>query len=152
VLTRAVGGAIPATITGSYGGAQVTATLSVTRPTVATASFGVTGPSLTDTCELSNGGNTLNCTFNGSTSTAPGRIVAWDWSWGVATTLTQTTTGPELTQADVNCSLLPPPPFPPGEPWFTMTVTLKIHDELGNVSAEATNRGVRLLPHGNCGF
>jgi hypothetical protein len=53
---------------------------------------------------------------------------------------------------DVNCSLLPPPPLPPGNPWLTMIVTLKIHDNLGNVSAEATDSGVRLLPRGVCGY
>ena len=52
--------------------ASASASVSVTKPTVATASFGITGPSETDTCTMSNGGNTLNCTFNGSTSTAPG--------------------------------------------------------------------------------
>jgi hypothetical protein len=33
-----------------------------------------------------------------------------------------------------------------------MTVTLKIHDDLGNVSAEVKDSGVRLLPQGVCGF
>lgn len=152
VSTRAVGGTIAGTITASYGGVSASAVLSVTRPTVATASFGVTGPTETDTCTLTNGGNTLNCTFNGSTSTAPGTIIAWDWSYGVATTFAQTTSGPVLTMPAVNCSMLPPPPLPPGVSWFMMTVTLKIHDDLGNVSAQATNSGVRLLPQGSCGF
>jgi hypothetical protein len=52
----------------------------------------------------------------------------------------------------IQCSLLPPPPLPPGNPWFTMIVTLTIHDSLGNVSAEASHTGVRLLPQGACGF
>jgi hypothetical protein len=51
----------------------------------------------------------------------------------------------------INCSLLPPPPLPPGNPWFTLIVTLKIHDNLGN-SAEVTDSGARLLPQGACGF
>jgi hypothetical protein len=152
ISTRAVGGTISGTISGSYGGASASAVLSVTRPTVATASFGVTGPTATDTCTLVNNGNTLNCTFNGSTSTAPGNIIAWDWSYSVATTFAQTTSGPQLTMPSVNCSLLPPPPLPPGDPWFTMTVKLKVHDDLGNVSAEVANSGVRLLPQGVCGF
>src|SRR5205085_11777575 len=125
--------------------------ISVTRPTVATARFGVSGPSETETCTLTNNGTTLDCTFNGSTSSAPGNIVAWDWSWGVATTFTQTTTGPVLTMPAINCSLLPPPPLPPGEPWFTMTVTLTIRDDLGNV-AQATDSGARLIPQGACGY
>jgi hypothetical protein len=152
VTTRTVGGTIAVTISGSYDGASVSAVLSVTRTTVATAGFGVTGPTETDTCAFANNGNTLDCTFNGSTSTAPGTIVAWDWSWGVATTFTQTTAGPLLTMPPVNCSLVPPPPLPSGNPWFTMIVKLKIHDDLGNVSAEAVNSGVRLMPQGVCGF
>jgi hypothetical protein len=151
IMTRAVGGSIIGTISGSYGGGSASAALSVTRPTVATASFGVSGPTETETCTLTNNGNTLDCTFDGSTSTAPGTIIAWDWSYGVAATFTQTTSGPQLTMPGVNCSLLPPPPLPPGNPWLTMIVTLKIHDNLGNI-AEAKDSGARLLPLGVCGF
>jgi hypothetical protein len=152
ISTRAVGGTIPATIGGSYGGVSASAMLSVTRPTVATAGFGVTGPTETDTCTLTSDGGTLNCTFDGNTSTAPGTITTWDWSWSVATTFKQTTSGPVLTMPAVNCNLLPPPPLPPGNPWFTMIVKLKISDNLGNVSPEVVNPGVRLLPQGACGF
>jgi hypothetical protein len=52
----------------------------------------------------------------------------------------------------VNCGLVPPPPFPDGPPWFTMVVTLRVHDSMGNVSEEAVNRGVRLIPKNVCGF
>ena len=152
IFTRAVGGTIIATIAGSYGGVSASAALSVTRPPVATASFGVTGPTVTETCTLTNNGNTLDCTFNGSTSTAPGTIIAWDWSYGVAKTFTQTTSGPVLTMPTVDCSMVPPPPFPAGVTWFTMTVKLTVHDTLGNVSAEAVDSGVRLFPQGVCGF
>ena len=153
ILTTVVGSAGTGTINASYGGGSKSATLSVTPPTVATASFGVTGPSTTETCELANSGNTLNCTFNGSSSTAPGTITAWDWSYGVApaTTSVPNQPGPTLTNPGFNCSLLPAPPLPAGEPWFTLIVTLKIHDDRGNVG-EATNPGVRLLPQGACGF
>ena len=130
----------------------MSATLSVTAPTQATANFGVTGPTVTDTCTLTNNGNTLNCTFNGSTSTAPGPIVAWDWTFGVAKTFAQTTSGPVLSMPAVDCSIVPAPPFPSGVTWFTMTVTLKVHDNQGNVSAVAVNDGVRLFPQGTCGF
>jgi hypothetical protein len=126
--------------------------LSVTRPTGATARFGVTGPTESETCTLTNGGSTLNCTFNGSTSTAPGTIIAWDWSYSIATTVSQTTSGPELTMPGITCGLLPPPPMPPGNQWLTMTVRLRIRDNLGNVSADAVNSGVRLFPLGTCGF
>jgi hypothetical protein len=126
--------------------------LSVTRPTVATASFGVSGPSVTDTCTLTNNGNTIDCTFDGSTSTAPGTIVAWNWTYTVATTFSQTTSGPQLSMPSVNCSLIPPPPLPSGVQWFGMTVTLQVRDNLGNVSAVVADSGVRLLPQGVCGF
>jgi len=152
ITTRAVGGNTSVAISGSYGGGSASAMLAITRATVATASFGVSGPTETSTCELANGGNTLNCTFNGSTSTAPGTITAWDWTYGVATMFTQPTTGPVLTMPAINCTLLPPPPLPPGNPWFMMVVTLKVHDNQGNVSTVTTDSGVRLLPQGSCGF
>jgi len=147
-----VGGATSIDVTGSYGGASASATLAVTPPTVATARFGVRGPTESDTCTLMDEGKTLNCTFDGTTSTAPGTITAWDWSYGVAAMFTQTTSGPVLTMPAVNCSLLPPPPFPEGPQGFTMIVTLKVHDSLGNVSAEAVNRSVRVIPKDVCGF
>jgi hypothetical protein len=153
VTTKVVGGTQSATITGSYGGATKTASLSVTPPTVANANFGVQGPTETETCTMSNGGNTLDCTFNGSTSTAPGTITAYDWTFGVAKTLSLTTTGPVVTNPTVDCSFIPPPPFPnPAEAWFNMTVTLVIHDSLGNVSTKAADTGVRVIPKSVCGF
>jgi hypothetical protein len=155
VGTRLVGGTIAGTVTASYGGASMSAGLSVTKPTVATASFGITGPSETETCTMTNSGNTLNCFFNGSTSTAPGNIIAWDWSYRVGTTLTltQTTTGPQLTMPAVSCSWLPAPPLPAGgNQWLSLIVTLKVRDDLGNVSAEATDSGARVFPQGVCGY
>jgi hypothetical protein len=156
ISTSAVVGTTSGTITGSYGGASASAVLSVTQPTVATASFGVRGPNYSDTCELANSGNTLNCTFDGSSSTAPGPITNWDWSYGVATMLAQakTTTGQVVTMPDFNCGMLPPPPLPPGgEPWFYMTITLKIHDNQGNISTVTIDNGVRLLSQvGVCGY
>jgi hypothetical protein len=151
ISTRSGGGAASVTITASYGGGSASAVLSITRSPVAVARFGITGPTETETCEMSNGGRQLSCTFDGRTSSAPGTIIAFDWSYSVAGTFAQTTSGPVLSNPAVDCSLLPPPPLPPGNPWFTLTVTLKIHDDRGNV-AETTDRGARLLPHGTCGF
>jgi len=150
--TRGAGGTIPATITASYGGGSKSATLSVTPPTQATANFGVTGPNESDTCTLTNSGNTLNCTFNGSTSTAPGTIVEWDWTFGVAKTFSQNTSSAVLTMPAVDCSIVPAPPLPANTTWFTMTVTLIVKDNQGNVSTAAVNNGVRLFPQGTCGY
>ena len=103
---------------------------------------------------MTNAGNTLNCTFNGSTSRAPGTIVAWDWTYGAATIFSQTTTVPVLAMPAVNCGIMPPPPLPaaPASQFFRLTVTLKVHDNLGNVSAVVTNDDARLFPAGVCGF
>jgi hypothetical protein len=155
VRTRLVGGTIPGTVTASYGGGSASASVSVTKPTVATASFGITGPTETDTCTMTNGGNTLNCAFNGTTSTAPGNIVAWDWSYRVGTMppLTQTTSSAILTTPAANCSWLPAPPLPAGgNQWLPLIVTLKVHDDMGNVSVEAVNNGARVIPLGVCGY
>jgi hypothetical protein len=33
-----------------------------------------------------------------------------------------------------------------------MVISLKVHDDLGNVSTVVTDNGARLLPQGACGF
>jgi hypothetical protein len=152
VATRPGSGVTSVTVTATYGGQSASAVLSVTRPTVATARFGVSGPTETETCEMSSDGRTLICTFDASTSSAPGNIVSYDWSYSVAGTFKQTTAGAVLKNPTVDCGLMPSPPMPAGNPgWFTLTVTLTIRDDRGNV-AQATDSGARLLPHGACGF
>jgi hypothetical protein len=152
VLTQVVSGPTTAIIKGSYGGASVTVTIALTRPTVATANFGVTGSQVTETCAVINGGTAIDCTFNGSTSAAPGNIIAYDWTWAVAgSSKAQTTSGPVFANPPFNCGMLPPPPLP-ATGFLAMTVTLKIHDDAGNVSAVAANNQIRLLPQGSCGY
>ena len=114
--------------------------------------FGVTGPTQSETCTLSDGGNTLTCTFDGSESSAPGKITAFDWTYGASSTRSQTTTSAVLTNPQFNCSMIPAAPLPAGTGWLTMSVKLKVRDELGNVSAEASHNDVRLLPQGSCGY
>ena len=151
--TRVVGETIASTISGSYGGANASAVLSVTPPAnAATARFGVSGTDVTDTCKMAPDGASLQCTFDGSTSTAPGTIVGWDWTYSVATTISVTTTTPVLTMPSASCALLPAPPLPAGTTSFPLRVTLRIRDSLGNVSAVATDSGARVLPQGACGF
>jgi hypothetical protein len=153
VTTRFVSANVAVTIRGSYGGGSASVALSVAAPTVATASFGVSGTGGTDTCVVINGGNNLECTFNGSTSTAPGTITAWDWTYAAGTTTrSQTTTGPILANPGISCAFLPAPPFPAGASSFPLTVTLQIHDSLGNVSAVKVDNSARVLPGGLCGF
>jgi hypothetical protein len=156
VATKAVTQATSSTIGGSYGGASATAVLAVTAPvTVATARFGVRGSDVTDTCQMAPDGLSLQCTFDGSTSTAPGTIVAWDWTYtvpAVAATISKTTTTPILSMPSATCAFIPGPPLPAGITSFPLTVTLVIHDSLGNVSAVASETGARVLPQGACGF
>ena len=86
----------------------------------ATARFGVSGTDVTDTCKMAPDGASLECTFDGSTSTAPGTIVGWDWTYTVATTIAQTTTTPVLTMPSASCALLPAPPLPAGTTSFPL--------------------------------
>jgi hypothetical protein len=152
VSTRSVADTVVNTIGGSYGGKSATAALSITRATLAVASFGVAGSTESDTCSLENDGKVLACTFDGSTSSAPGPIVAWDWTFAAAATFTASSSGPILTQPATNCSLLPDPAMPHDYAWFPLTVTLTVRDSLGNVSAQAINRSARVFPKGTCGF
>jgi hypothetical protein len=152
--TKTGTGVTSGSITATYGGASVAATVTVNRSAVAIARFGVTGPNETDTCEMGNNGNMLNCTFNGSTSSAPGTIVSYEWTYSVVGggSFSQTTTGATLTNPAINCSLMPSPPLPPGNSSFPLTVTLRIHDDRGNVADASNNGGARLLPMHTCGF
>jgi hypothetical protein len=152
VLTQVVSAPTNATIHAAYGGASQTATIVLTRPSVATANFGVTGAQVTETCAVINGGAALDCAFDASTSSAPGKITAYDWTWAVAgSPKALTTSAAILVNPSFSCSMLPPPPLP-AMGALTMTVTLKIRDDSGNVSPVATNAGVRLLPQGSCGY
>jgi hypothetical protein len=82
--------------------------------------------------------------------------VAWDWTYGVpgATIFSRRTTTAVLTQPDVSCSFLPSPPLPapPADQFYKLTVTLKVTDSLGNVSAVSSNPNARVFPSGTCGF
>ena len=152
VTTRLVGGRIVGTVSASYGGVTRSLEVAVTRPVVATAVFGVTGATSTDSCTVQPGGASLECTFDGTPSTAPGTITSWDWTWGVQTSKAQTTSGPELVNPSFDCSLLPPPPLPPGTSNLTLIVTLVVRDDDGHVSEKAVNNEVRLFPAGACGY
>src|SRR4029077_8607425 len=117
VTTRVVGTTVSSTVSGAYNGGTASATLSVTPPAanVATARFGVRGTNVTDTCQMAADGASLVCTFDGSTSTAPGTIVAWDWTYSIGpigTTTARPTTTAMLSMPSASCALLPAPPLP----------------------------------------
>ena len=132
--------------------APTTATIALMRPAVATANFGVTGSHVTDTCAVISNGTALDCTFDGSASSAPSSITAYDWTWSVGgNQKAQTTSGSVLATPSFSCSMLPPAPLP-ATGFVTMTVTLKVHDDAGDVSPMASNGAIRLLPQGSCGY
>ena len=157
VATRPVGGTVAATVSATWAGVSRSANLSVLaepEPTVAVARFGVSSSTESETCEMTNGGDTLDCTFNGSSSSAPGTIVEWNWSWSIAGTASMkaTTAGPVFAMPAASCAMLPAPPLPAGVTSFPLVVKLVIRDSLGNVSADAVDPGARVLPQGVCGF
>src|SRR5712692_6935028 len=80
VSTTFVSTSTPVMIGGSFnGGAMQTANLTIMPALV--ASFVVTGPTGNNNCKLQNGGNSVDCTFDGSASTGP--ITTWLWSYGI---------------------------------------------------------------------
>jgi trimeric autotransporter adhesin len=157
VNTRAVGGAfnnVP--INASAGSLNAAATLTVTpaAPPVPVARFGVSGPSGTDTCRVTNGGNGFDCTFNGSTSTGStgATVNQWNWSYSIAGSKSETTTVPTLTPSP-GCGVIGDGPLPSGTTSLLMKVTLTVRDTTGATSAVASNNGVRVLPQaGSCNF
>jgi hypothetical protein len=81
-----LGGTITATVASAA--RRHPQSLSITRPTVATALRRRAGPTESDTCTLKRGA-TLNVRTNAALVGA-GSIVAWDWSYTVGTSLTAT--------------------------------------------------------------
>jgi hypothetical protein len=151
-MTRPVTDTVTGTITGAYGGATTSAALAVTKVTAAIARFGVTGSTESETCRLLNSGTSIECVFDGSTSTSPGRIVEWQWTWGVSGSRSQTTATATLERPSFDCSMMPAAPLPAGTSWLALSVTLVVRDDRGNVSDPAMNRDVRLFPQGSCGY
>jgi hypothetical protein len=155
VNTRAVGGNfnnVP--INASAGSLNATATLTVTTaaPTVPIANFTVSGPSGSNTCRVDITGTALDCTFNGSASTASpgGTLNQWSWTYSARGSKSQTTTTPTLAPTP-DCVLLGS--GPPGTTSLQMTVTLAVRDTLNATSAVATNNNVSVIPQpGVCGF
>jgi len=158
INTRAVGGTFSnVPITASAGGVSTTATLTVTpvAPVVPTARFTVGGPSGTDTCKLTNNGNSFDCTFDGSASTASAgaTVNLWNWTYTIGGTKSESTTVPTLTPSPGGCSLIPPASSaPPGATSLQMTVTLQVRDSLAANSTVVTNANVKMLPNKLCGY
>jgi hypothetical protein len=157
VNTRAVGGTFSNVLIAATAGAlSANATLTVTpvAPVVPTARFTVGGPSGTDTCKLTNNGNSFDCTFDGSASTASAgaTVNLWNWTYTIAGTKPESTTVPTLSPTP-GCNLIPPASSaPPGATSLQMTVTLQVRDSGANNSTVVTNANVKMLPNKLCGY
>lgn len=150
VTTRAVGGTIPVTISGSLGGATRTASLNVTAQPL-TASFSVSGP---NACLVAQDGGSLVCTFDGSASTG-NNLNQWRWTWTVAgRTQSTNTPGPRLESPTTGgCSLFAGVTTRTSPNPIQMTVTLQVVQSGGDASAPVTNNNVFVTPRsGVCGF
>lgn len=159
VTTRAVGGTINIVITASLSGVTKTANLAVTQQAVALAArFTVASlvNAAADTCQLASDGSTLRCRFDGSTSTSPNGFKEYQWTWQLPNKpVSATTTSSTLDNPSTNgCGIFSGGTVTTtsGNP-ISMTVKLKVMDNTGSLSAEATNINVQILPtKGACGF
>jgi hypothetical protein len=143
-------------IGGSYnGGAMQSASLTIT-PVPLAPSFVVSGPSGTDTCKLENSGNSLDCTFDGSGSTGPVAITTWFWRYAIRAP--NGSTGSFKSEQSNNAKLKPNPgcnffaSVTKGTMSVNIEVRLAVRDAGGNLSSEAVDTNVSVLPKGNCGF
>jgi len=158
INTRAVGGTFSnVLITASAGALSANATLTVTppAPVLPVARFTVGGPTGTDTCTLTNNGNSFDCTFDGSASTASAgaTVNLWNWTYTIAGTKPESTTVPTLTPSPGGCSLIPPASSAPsGATFLHMTVTLQVRDSLAANSTVVTNNDVKMKPNHLCGY
>jgi hypothetical protein len=140
------------TITAAFGGATQTATLTVTS-TVPVASFRVTSTTRGDNaCALSNNGNNIDCTFDGSASTGTGGVRSWRWTVFVGTQARTTDSSQPVTRPEAGCTFLGgATPSQDGAVQFVqMEVRLKVTDSRGVEGQETVNRNVRLFPNTNC--
>ena len=145
------------TISAASGGVTKTANLVVA--VTLTARFTVVSlvNAAVNTCQLASNGNSLSCRFDGSTSTSPNGFKEYQWTWQLPTrSVPAITTSSTLDNPSTNgCGLftdLSSTVKASGNP-ISMTVRLTVVDTAGNVSAEASNINVQILPiKGACGF
>jgi len=133
-----------AVITATLNGTSQTATVNITAAGP-TASFVVTSPSGADTCQLTSGGLTVDCTFDGRASTG---ATNWDFTYIVVTTQTNSVTTGTMSPTFPGCGF-----FNSNFPVLTTTqiqmqVRLRVRDSAGNTSAEAANNNVRITAGG----
>jgi len=155
ITTRAVGGTFLITITGSFGGQTRTANLAVdplaAPPLAAVFSVVAKSSGALNSCSMSVGGGSLECTFDGRASTGS-NLSQYLWTY--------TLPGQQLSASGAlvdtpaaGCGFFSGVTTKNSGNPFQMIVTLRVVDGSGNSSAPVTNQNVMVTPLNNtCGF
>ena len=153
VMTTPVLTATPVTISGTFGGATRTTTVNLTPPALAAVFTVASATNVADRCNLNVGGQTLDCTFNGSQSIGP--VQTWEWRYSIAANqiTVPASANPTLTTPSTNgCGLFTGQTGGGPNTQLQMVVRLIVRDASGNTS-EAVNQNVAVQPRsGACGF
>jgi hypothetical protein len=153
VNTTAVTATTPVTISGTFGATR-TATLNVTPPALAAAFTVTSGTGVANLCILNVGGQTLDCTFNGSQSVG---AVSWQWRYSIATNEilappTPSNVATLATPSTNGCGLFQGQTGGGPATLLQMVVRLIVRNAAGN-TAESVNNNVSVQPRaGACGF
>lgn len=151
VNTTAVTATTSVTISGTFGATR-TATLNVTPPALAAAFTVTSGTGVANLCILNAGGQTLDCTFNGTQSVG---AVSWQWIYSIGAN--QVSVAPSasatLTTPSTNgCGLFQGQTGGGPTTLLQMVVRLIVRNAAGN-TAESVNNNVSVQPRaGACGF
>jgi hypothetical protein len=147
------------TITGSHGGVNQTATLTLTPPAgpppppPLAASFVVRSTTRgADACAIVDGGNSLDCEFDARAST--GSPTAYQWVYLVGKNMGNHGSSDPITRPQAGCNFLRDQESTTanGVQFVQMEVRLRVQDSRGNLSPEVRNLNVRMFPNNLCGY
>jgi hypothetical protein len=152
ITTTAVTADSNATITASLSGVTRTATLAVTTAPLVAVMAVVSASRGNNACALSNGGNTIDCTFNGTNS--QGAVRTWKWDYVVGSKSGSNTSSEAITRPEPGCDFFRGhnPTTAGGVQFLQMVVTLTVSDARGISSQPVTNGNVRVFPNMTCGY
>ena len=141
-----------ATITASFSGVTRTASLAVTTVPLTSVFSVVSSSRGNNACALLDGGNTIDCTFNGTASTGP--IRTWEWVYAVGSSQDRNTSSEPITRPQPGCNFFRghSPSSSGGVQFLQMVVTLTVFDARGQASSPVTNSNVRVFPNQTCGY
>lgn len=151
VTTTGISTASSPTIGGAFGGESRSDTLLVTPPSIVPKMV-ITGPSGNNTCRLNDGGGTLDCTFDGRTSTGAIASYTWDYVLGRNSLSVQSGNGNPLTPGTGACGLFAGETSRGANTNLEMRVTLTVRDG-ASLTVPSPPLSVTVIPRaGACGF